>query len=74
MEYRRVGNTNLKVSVIGLGNYMNARTQDDIERNKLIVKRAWELGINFFDTAEIYGKGLAEVQLGEALKHLNAPR
>lgn len=39
-----------------------------------MVKRAWELGINFFDTAEVYGNGEAERQFAVALKNLNVPR
>lgn len=61
MEYRRLGDTGLKVSVIGYGNWLNADSPQAIENNKLIVKRAWELGINFFDTAEIYGYGQGEI-------------
>lgn len=38
------------------------------------MKKAWDLGINFFDTAEIYGNGEAELQIGEALRQLNVPR
>lgn len=38
------------------------------------MKKAWDLGINFFDTAELYGQGEGEVQMGVALKNLNVPR
>jgi len=43
-----------------LGNWLNADDKETIERNKNIVKRAWDFGINFFDTAEGYGGGVAE--------------
>lgn len=46
----------------------------DEETNIAIVKRAFELGINFFDTAENYGGGEAEEALGRAFKALNLPR
>jgi aryl-alcohol dehydrogenase-like predicted oxidoreductase len=57
MEYRNVGPSSLKVSVISYGNWMNSNDPQTIERNKVIVKHAWDLGINFFDTAEVYGAG-----------------
>lgn len=38
------------------------------------MKKAWDLGINFFDTAEVYGYGEAEVQIGSAIRRLNVPR
>lgn len=46
----------------------------DEETNVAIIKRAYELGVNFFDTAEIYGHGLAEEALGRAFKVLELPR
>lgn len=47
---------------------------EDEETNIAIIKRAYEAGINFFDTAENYGAGKAEETLGKALKVLNIPR
>ena len=61
MEYRRLGNTGLKVSAISYGNWLNSNDPAAIENNIKIIQRAWELGINFFDTAEGYGAGEAEV-------------
>lgn len=46
----------------------------DEEVNAAIVKRAYDLGINFFDTAENYGAGEAEVALGRQLKRLDVDR
>ena len=54
MEYRFLGNTGLKVSVIGYGNWLNSHSADSALRTIDIVKRAYDLGINFFDTAEVY--------------------
>ena len=71
MEYRYLGNTGLRVSVIGLGNYVN---NDNDEETLECVKSALKNGINFFDTAEIYGLGAAEISLGKAIKQLNIPR
>jgi len=61
MEYRNLGQTSLKVSVVSYGNWLNCNDPATITRNKDIIKHAWDLGINFFDTAEIYGCGEAEI-------------
>jgi aryl-alcohol dehydrogenase-like predicted oxidoreductase len=70
MEYRFLGNSGLKVSVISLGNWLNhvkeSQAAQDLMTNA--VKTAFELGINFFDTAEAYGASIAQRQLGVALK------
>ena len=71
MEYRYLGNTGLRVSVIGLGNWLN--NEDDAQTVEC-TKAALENGINFFDTAECYGFGIAETTLGKALKELNVQR
>ena len=71
MVYRYLGNTGLKVSVLGLGNWLN--NEDDAQTLEC-TKAALENGINFFDTAEIYGFGAAETTLGKAFKSLNVPR
>lgn len=74
MEYRFLGNSGLKVSVLSFGNWLTNNDPKVIENTKQIVKRCHELGVNFFDTAEGYGRGEAERQFGEALKFLNVPR
>ena len=71
MEYRYLGNTGLRVSVLSYGNWCE---HDDDKRTVECVKSSLEHGVNFFDTAEIYGLGLAEKTLGKALKELNVPR
>ena len=71
MEYRYLGNTGLKVSVIALGNWVN--NEDDAQTLEC-TKAAIENGINYLDTAEEYGFGKAETTLGKALKQLNIPR
>ena len=71
MEYRQLGNSGLRVSVFGWGNWVN--NQDD----KLTldsIKICLENGVNFFDTAEGYGFGTGELTLGKALKELNVER
>ena len=71
MEYRYLGNTGLRVSVLSLGNWIN--NEDDAQTLEC-TKTALQNGINYFDTAEIYGLGAAETTLGKALKELNVPR
>ena len=65
MEYRTLGSTSLKVSVIGLGYTIVGNNQNDYKKDYSRFLRAWELGINFFDTAEGYGQGQGEVVLGK---------
>ena len=64
MQKRRLGRTNLKVSVIGFGGIPIVKVSKE-EACKMI-RRAFELGINYFDTARAYGDG--EEKLGMALK------
>jgi voltage-dependent potassium channel beta subunit len=68
MEYRRLGNSGLKVSEIGLGSWLTYGTAIEKEKSIACIHKAYELGINFFDTANAYNRGAAEVVLGEALK------
>ena len=74
MIYRNLGNSGLKVSVIGFGNWVTGHDEEATKTQCEIVKQAWESGVNFFDTAEVYGFGQAEKIFGEALKSLNANR
>jgi len=53
MEYRLLGNTGLKISAIGFGNWLNSDESDWSDRTIRLMKKAWDLGINFFDTAEV---------------------
>ncbi len=66
MRYRRLGNSGLKVSVLGLGGNTFGRFVD-AEGTARIVGAALDLGVNFFDTADIYSKGASEEHLGRAL-------
>ena len=71
MEYRYLGPTGLRVSVVSWGNWVN-NANDQLTVDS--VKFCLEHGINFFDTAEVYGLGGAEISLGKALKQLNVQR
>ncbi len=67
MEYRHLGRSGLQVSVVGLG-CNNFGRRCDAEQTKIVVDRAIELGVNFFDTANVYGVGgQSEEFLGRAL-------
>jgi aryl-alcohol dehydrogenase-like predicted oxidoreductase len=67
MQYRRLGSSDLMVSEIGLGSWLTFGAGVEAERATACVRRAFEVGINFFDTANVYGKGAAESFLGEVL-------
>ena len=67
MKYRKLGNSHLLISEIGFGSWL---TFTDPQRKQLAIScvhRALDLGINFLDTANVYGRGVAETVLGEAL-------
>ncbi len=74
MEYKNLGSTGLKVSVIGMGGFLSSYGPTETENLKQIIKKAYELGVNFFDTAEAYGFGQSETALGKIFKELNLPR
>ena len=67
MEYRRLGSSGLKVSEIGLGSWLTYGVGVEAEVAKQCVAKAHDLGVNFFDTANVYGLGAAERVMGEAL-------
>ena len=71
MKERRIGKTNLCVSEIGFGcwpigggSYGPVNDADSLDA----LEAAWESGINFFDTADVYGEGHSEELLGTFLK------
>lgn len=67
MKYRMLGSSDLKVSEISLGSWLTFGVGVEREQALACVKRSFDLGINFIDTANVYGKGAAETFLGEAL-------
>ncbi|MCG8591219.1 MAG: aldo/keto reductase family protein [Proteobacteria bacterium] len=70
MEYRHLGHSGLRVSEIALGSWLTFGSSVDRSGTEEIVKRAYELGINFFDTADVYANGKGEEALGRALAHV----
>jgi len=67
MHYRRLGSSDLQVSEISLGSWLTYGVGVEAEKARACLDRAFGLGINFIDTANIYGRGAAETFLGEAL-------
>jgi 1-deoxyxylulose-5-phosphate synthase len=79
MEYVNLGRTGLKVSRLCLGcmTYGSSRWRPwvlDEDASRPFLRRAWEAGINFFDTADMYSDGASEQVLGRALRELAIPR
>jgi aryl-alcohol dehydrogenase-like predicted oxidoreductase len=68
MEYRKLGSSDLNVSEISLGSWLTYGVGVDDSNAIACVNRAFDLGINFFDTANVYGRGAAESFLGKALR------
>ncbi|ULO05917.1 aldo/keto reductase family protein [Paenibacillus sp. 19GGS1-52] len=68
MKYRRLGGTGLKVSEISLGSWLTYGGYVEKENAVKAIETAYELGVNFFDTANVYEKGAAEKVLGETLR------
>lgn len=70
MKYRRLGKTDLQVSVIGVGTWQyGGEWGRDFSQGEVtdILHRAGDLGINFIDTAECYGDHLSEMLIGGAI-------
>ncbi len=79
MDYVKLGSTGLKVSRICLGTmtYGSSQWRDwvlDEAASRPLIQRALELGINFFDTADMYSKGASEEVLGRALEDFGTGR
>lgn len=68
MKYRNVGNSGLKVSEIALGSWLTYGTAAEQKAADACIEKAFESGINFFDTANAYNRGEGEKAMGAALK------
>jgi aryl-alcohol dehydrogenase-like predicted oxidoreductase len=68
MKYRKLGNSDLKVSEISLGSWLTYSGGVEREQAERCVRQAFDVGINFLDTANIYGRGIAETFLGDILQ------
>ncbi|HPG62729.1 MAG TPA: aldo/keto reductase [Casimicrobium sp.] len=70
MQYRRLGRSGLKVSELSLGSWVTYGSQVDTKAAVECMAAAWDAGVNFFDNAEAYAKGMSETIMGGALKQL----
>lgn len=70
MIYRFLGKTGLQVSIIGYGNWVNSdKITPELEETTFqCMKACYDGGVNYFDTAEAYGNGNAEILMGKAIK------
>jgi aryl-alcohol dehydrogenase-like predicted oxidoreductase len=68
MKYRKLGDSDLEVSEISLGSWLTYGVGVEADRARACLDEAFSQGINFIDTANIYGRGAAESFLGEALE------
>jgi aryl-alcohol dehydrogenase-like predicted oxidoreductase len=67
MRYRKLGSSDLEVSEISLGSWLTFAGGVAFEHTRACTDAAFEAGINFFDTANVYGQGVAESAWGEIL-------
>jgi voltage-dependent potassium channel beta subunit len=74
MEYRRLGRSGLKVSVLSFGSWVTFGPQLDTGLARDCLAAAYEGGVNFFDNAEVYAGGKSEQIMGKALAELGWPR
>jgi voltage-dependent potassium channel beta subunit len=74
MEYRRLGNTGVKVSVLGFGSWVTFDNQLDTDLAMECMQAAHDAGCNFFDNAEAYASGRSEALMGRVLRELGWPR
>src|SRR3712207_5987763 len=68
MEFRYLGDSGLKISEITYGNWLTHGSQIENEQATKCVRKALDLGVTTFDTADVYANTKAETVLGEALK------
>lgn len=74
MEYRRLGRSGLKVSVLSFGSWVSFGAQLDTALARDCLAAAWDAGVNFFDNAEAYAGGDSERIMGEAIAELGWKR
>jgi aryl-alcohol dehydrogenase-like predicted oxidoreductase len=71
MKYRRLGNSDLNVSEISLGSWLTYSGGVERQKAEACIHKAFDVGINFIDTANVYGRGAAESLLGEVLQGID---
>lgn len=70
MEYRRLGNSGLKLSALSFGSWVTFGGQLELQGAEDCMVTAYEAGINFFDNAEVYSKGESEVLMGKIFQKM----
>jgi len=70
VNYRKLGRFNVKVSEVGVGGWLTHGRSIDDDSTAQIIHKSFDLGVNFFDTADVYNNGEAEKSLGRAIKGL----
>ena len=70
MKYRHVGRAGIQVSELAFGSWVTFGTQVDVSAAVAMMSTAYDAGVNFFDNAQVYAGGKAEVVMGAALKEL----
>lgn len=70
MHYRRLGHSGIKISEISLGSWITFGSQIDEKTAVELIHEAYDLGVNFFDNADVYANGQAEIVMGKAVKDL----
>ncbi|RYX85731.1 aldo/keto reductase [bacterium] len=68
MKYRNLGRSGVKVSEVALGSWLTYGGATENQTAKDCIERAYDLGINFFDTANVYARGESEKVVGSSLK------
>ena len=68
MEYKHLGKSGIKLSEISFGSWVTFGSQLDLEKARECMRIAYEQGVNFFDNAEGYGDGQAEILMGQVLR------
>jgi voltage-dependent potassium channel beta subunit len=68
MEYRRLGNSGLKVSALSYGAWVSFSTQLGLDGATEIMTKCYDAGMNFFDNAEVYARGEAETIMGQVFQ------
>ena len=74
MEYRRLGNSGLKLSVLSFGSWVSFHNQLGIETATACMQAAHDAGVNFFDNAEVYAGGESERIMGQVIDDLGWDR
>ena len=74
MQYRNLGKSGLKVSALSFGSWVTFHKQVDSKLAERMFGMCLDAGVNFFDNAEGYERGMSEIVMGEALKKLGRSR